>query len=77
MNAYVMANGTELGVYDESTFEPKQEWTIPERTKLPGIEILYMQVSDDQKKIGLILGRQLIKNEQEITHLAIYVRKGG
>ena len=72
MDAYVMAERTTLGVYDQASFQPKQQWTIPEKTQEPEIEILYMQVSDDQEKIGIILGRQLIKNEQEITHLAIY-----
>jgi len=31
-----------------------------------------MNVSHDEKKIGAVLGRKLIKNRQEITELAVY-----
>jgi Cu/Ag efflux protein CusF len=33
-----------------------------------------MAVSDDQMKIGIVLGKILIKDEQEITDIVIYVR---
>ena len=57
MDAYVMAERTTLGVYDQVSFQPMQNWNIPEKTQEPEIEILFMQVSDDQEKIGIILGR--------------------
>jgi len=31
-----------------------------------------MAVSDDETKIGIVLGRILIKDEQEITEIVIY-----
>jgi len=31
-----------------------------------------MAVSDDESKIGIVLGRIIVKDEQEITEIAIY-----
>ena len=36
-----------------------------------------MAVSDDQMKIGIVLGKILIKDEQEITDIVIYTRNRG
>jgi len=60
-------------VYDQDTFEPIQEWSIPTKSqKDDDIEILYLTISPDETKIGVCLGRTLIKDHQEITELAIY-----
>jgi len=34
-----------------------------------------MAVSNDQMRIGIVLGRILIKDEQEITDIVIYTKK--
>lgn len=75
MNAYVMAEKTKLTIYDNKEFTQTQSWNIPtynEANNKSDIEILYMSVSEDQTKIGVVLGRVLIKDEQEITEIVIY-----
>lgn len=50
-----------------------QEFTVPSREE--GIEILYMCVSHDDQKIGVALGKKMIKNKQYITEIAVYTRQ--
>lgn len=54
MNAYAMASGLDIGIYDSLTYRPSQKWTVKPTSE--NVEILYLQVSDDEKKIGVILG---------------------
>ena len=35
-----------------------------------------MNVSDDESRIGVILGRIVVQDELEITNVVIYVREG-
>jgi hypothetical protein len=44
----------------------RQSWTIPEQDD-PEIEILYMAVSVDESRIGIALGKTIIKDEKEIS----------
>ena len=70
-----MAEKTKLTIYDNKEFTQTQSWNIPtynEANNKSDIEILYMSVSEDQTKIGVVLGRVLIKDEQEITEIVIY-----
>jgi hypothetical protein len=46
MNAYVMAEKTKIGIYDENDFSLKQSWNIPS-TGNDEVEILYMTLSDE------------------------------
>ena len=48
----------------------KQQWQVPNRAK--GAEILYQTVSQDEKKIGVVIGKKQIKDEVDITEIAIY-----
>lgn len=74
MKSYVMAEKTKIGIYDQANFAPIQSWSIP--TKNSGnsdkIEILYMTISQDEEKIGVALGKFIIKDLFEITEIAIY-----
>tara|TARA_B110000285_G_C15078108_1_gene591907 strand:+ start:162 stop:1631 length:1470 start_codon:yes stop_codon:yes gene_type:complete len=64
MNAYVMAEKTQIGIYDQHNFNLKQTWSIPTKTQLNSdIEILFMTVSADEQRIGVALGRKLIKDK--------------
>ena len=45
---------------------------IPNRDK--GIEILYQTMTKDEDRIGVTIGRRLIKGQVQITEIAIYKR---
>lgn len=66
-NEYVLAEKNKLCIYNNSTFDQKYEKSIPVSQDDPNTitdhEILYMGVSKNQEKIGLILGKFLIKEE--------------
>ena len=72
MNAYIMCEKKNIGVYDQHDFQVLQQWSIPTKSSGDDIEILYMAVSPDEQKIGICVGRQLIKDQQEITEIVIY-----
>jgi hypothetical protein len=74
MKSYVMAEKTKIGVYDQSTFLPTQTWSIPTKSNnsMDKIEILYMTMSKDEEKIGVALGKFIIKDIFQITEIAIY-----
>ena len=72
MDAYVMCERTRIGIYDQVTFKPKQQWNVPTKSQKDDIQILFLAVSDDQTKIGVALGKVLIKDQQVITEIAIY-----
>jgi hypothetical protein len=44
MGAYVLAERTTIGVYDQETFKPTQSWEIESGGK-EDVEVLYMRVS--------------------------------
>lgn len=70
-NAYVMTDKTNIIINDNQDFSViLQQWQIPNRDK--GVEILYQTVSKDEKKIGVAIGKKLIKDEVSITEIAIY-----
>lgn len=84
LRQYVMTERDEQGaggakdrqvitVHDNHTYGTVQEWAVPTREE--GIEILYLTVSKDDKKIGVALGRKLIKNHQYISEIAVYDRQ--
>lgn len=46
---------------------------IPSEEEIgPGNEIIYMTVSPDESRIGVALGYIVIKDEKEITYIAVY-----
>jgi hypothetical protein len=61
-----MAEKTKIGIYDQLNFNLTQSWNIPNKRTKEGegedIEILYMSVSVNEDKVGLVLGRNLIKD---------------
>lgn len=68
-NEYVLAEKTKLCIYDNSTFDCKYQVDVPTaRDSKPNAshEILYMGVSKNEEKIGVILGYFLIKDQKEI-----------
>ena len=56
-----MADDLKIGVYDSSSFERKSNWTV--KAKSQGVEILYLEISNDETRIGVIVGKQLIKDK--------------
>ena len=84
LNQYVMTEREEqsgmgskdkqiITVHDNETYSTVQEWAVPTREE--GIEILYLAVSKDDQKIGVALGKKLIKNHQYISEIAVYNRQ--
>jgi len=71
---FVMAEKTVIKVYKQEPIQRVFEWTIPSKGKDNDIEILYLTVSPDEQKIGICLGRVLIKDHKEITEIVIYKR---
>lgn len=68
--AYIMALKNRVIITDQSDFRTKQEWEVP--VDRPGIEILYIIVSEDEKKVGMTLGRYEIKDAKTIDKIVIY-----
>jgi hypothetical protein len=71
MGAYIMAEQNRIGIYDEKTFEYLHGFTVPAQE---GNQILYMTVSKDEQKIGIALGRVLIKDHTEVKEIYVYKR---
>jgi hypothetical protein len=73
MKKYIMSDIHEgkprLGLYNES-FKCEQFWKVP--IKSADIEILYLAVSKDDKKVGVSLGKNIIRDIYEIVEIAIY-----
>jgi hypothetical protein len=65
-----MAEKTKIGIYDDTEFTMQQKWNVP--TTSDDIEILYMAVSQDQQKIGVALGKTIIKDQQKVHELCVY-----
>ena len=60
-----MAEKTKIGIYDEVNFTEKQSFEVEGKTDRT--EILYMTVSQDQKKVGVALGENVIKDQYKVT----------
>lgn len=74
MNSYIMAQKTTLAIYDQETFKATQTMKIPNQGKDSDIEILHVTSTHDDSKIGVTLGKRLIKNGYQITEIVIYQR---
>ena len=76
-NEYVLAEKNKLCIYDIKDFYCKYHIDIKmedENGSNDDHEILYIDVSHNQNKLGLILGRKLIRDKKEIHNLEIYKR---
>ena len=75
ISSYLMAEKTQIGMYDQYDFTPSQTWSIPTKSlQDQDIEILFMTVSADEERIGVALGRKLTKGRKQISEIAIYKR---
>ena len=71
MDAYLITDKFNIIINDNKDFHVvKQQWQIPNRDK--GAEILYQTISKDEKKIGVVIGKKLVKDQVKITEIAIY-----
>ena len=68
--AYVMAESLNVGIYSAKDFTKKQHWQLQPQDD--DVEILYVTVSKCQKKMGILVGRQLIRDQIDITEIMIY-----
>lgn len=75
-NTYAMADDLGIGIYESLSFREVQFWHVKPKISEQGkaVEILYMQISNDEEKIGVILGKRLIKDQVEITEIVIFAR---
>lgn len=71
-----MGKGLEITIYDSLTYRPKQHFVVEPNTDDDNI-ILYLEVSKDESRMGVILGKYLIKDKCEITEIVIYNRERG
>lgn len=62
MNASIVGEGKNLIIVDQVTLDRVQAWTIPVTNQTDDLVILYMTISKDQTKIGVSIGRKLIKD---------------
>lgn len=68
--AYVMAESLNVGVYSAKDFSRRQSWTLePDNDD---VEVLYVTVSKCQKKLGMLVGRQGIRDQVDITEIMVY-----
>ena len=76
-NAYVMAEKLNVGVYSAENFKTKQKWEL--ELDEQDVEVFYVTVSKCEKKLGMLVGRQGIRNKVDITDILIYTwnRKKG
>lgn len=73
LEQYIMSEKQKIGIYDAKTFKLVQDWQIPGTD--PNVEILYLTVSKDDKKIGVALGKHVIKDQFKLQEIAIYIRR--
>jgi|TARA_B110000285_G_C15101778_1_gene605413 hypothetical protein len=62
-------------IYDEASFREVDKFTVPVMegsNEDEDLEILYMVASQDDQRIGMSVGRQLIKDQEEITEIIVY-----
>ena len=62
-------------IYDEASFREVDKFTVPVMegsNEDEDLEILYMVASQDDQRIGMSVGRQLIKDQAEITEIIVY-----
>lgn len=75
---YLLAEKTKLCIYDNQTFTLKYSIDVPKNENKDEHshpeEILYVTVSNSQKKIGVALGRYILKDIKEICRLAFFTR---
>jgi len=70
INAYIISEKKKIGVYSCLDYKPIQTWNVPASTE--DSEILYINVSKDDKKIGVAMGRHVIKDQYKLTEIMIY-----
>ena len=71
MGAYIMSEKQKVGIYDQKDFQLIQSWNVPS-TGTKEIEILYMTVSKDENKIGIALGKHIIKEQYKLLEIVVY-----
>ena len=73
---YLLAEKKKMMIYDNKNFSENYSINIPQNNSKDQFsleqEILYVAVSSTQNKIGIALGRYLLKDEKEINRLAFY-----
>lgn len=68
--AYVMAESLNVGVYSAEDFSRRQRWTLEPNGE--DVEVLYVTVSKCQRKLGMLVGRQGIRDQVDITEIMVY-----
>jgi hypothetical protein len=71
-NAYALATGTKLVVHNQHDFSVRETLVMKPLNENEDVGVLYISVSQDEKKMGVLLGRRLVRREVEISELLIY-----
>ena len=61
-----------LEIFDETTFESKQNIKVPNDIGDPNLRILYITKSECDSKICVAVGLRLIKEYKDILELVVY-----
>jgi hypothetical protein len=72
MNAYVIAREDLIRIVDFIDFSVIQSWHVSKSEK--DTQILFLNVSHDQRRIGVVIGRYGIIDEKEATEIIIFKR---
>ena len=67
---YVLANGLDVGVYDQDTLKRIQTITVEGRNDES--QVLFIKISHKEQKLAMTIGEELIKNTFNITDIIIY-----
>ena len=72
-NMIIAAIAGTVYAYDDNTFEliSRAELNLEESSTREPLEIISMNISNDSKYIAIIIGKQLIKDEELITKMVI------
>lgn len=77
LKAYAIAESLDVGIYNHSDFSMRQNLKVERVFEGSNInknkfEILYIQSSFDHKRIAVLIGKRLIKDQFDISELAVY-----
>jgi hypothetical protein len=72
---YVMAERARIGIYDAASFKVVQAFDVPTGGNKK-LQILFLTVSKDDRKIGVCLGEHIIKDDFEVSEILVYLRDG-
>jgi hypothetical protein len=80
LDKYAIGQGRKVTLYDQKSFKVFDQLKIENVDEDPSLddpklEIVYMVTGPTQKRIGVSLGKRILRNEIKITHIIIFKRE--